>query len=325
MRGKRITATMVTVILLLLSLTSSLSALDASMTADAEVAVNPMQMSVFKFSARRKGMDIYETARAIMRQVGYPESIIKVMPEDKLLQVAESRQIETKAEYVCITPDGEVISSSRAEYEAEANMSEGVSVLATKPSTPTENSWAKLQTWVMQNNKERTKYSYSATCTWLTTPFWRMDDYIAIGVTEGSVKPDSALSILTYTRTDFGTGRFTDEAEVKEGQNQMKVPGRYAYAFFNLPNDTASGNADGTVNGITFRGFSMMIWLEGTMTNASHTVPMNVISAYFHKIVALDKKIEVSVSGSGLGASFSISPKLWFNDIINNVDYTHSM
>ena len=81
MRGKRITAILVTVILLLLSLTSSLSALDASVTADAEVAMNPMQMSVFKFSARRKGMDIYETARAIMRQVGYPESIIKVMPE----------------------------------------------------------------------------------------------------------------------------------------------------------------------------------------------------------------------------------------------------
>lgn len=324
MRGKRITAILVTVILLLLSLTSSLSALDASVTADAEVAMNPMQMSVFKFSARRKGMDIYETARAIMRQVGYPESIIKVMPEDKLLQVAESRRIETKAEYVCITPDGEVISSSKEQYEVE-QQSAGISVLATKPSTPTEKDWAKLQTWVMQENTDRTSYSYSAGCTWLTTPFWRMDDYIAVGVTEGSVKPDSAFSILTYTRTDYGTGRFTDESEVKTGQNQMTVPGKYAYAFFNLPNDTASGNADGTANGIIFREFSMMIWLGGTMTNASHTVPMNVISAYFHKMIALDANIEVSVGGSGMGASFSISPKSWFNKIINNVDYTHSM
>lgn len=58
-----------------------------------------------------------------------------------------------------------------------------------------------------------------------------MDDYIAIGVTEGSVNPDSALSIFTYTRTDYGTGQCTDEYETKEGQSQMKVPGKYAYAF----------------------------------------------------------------------------------------------
>lgn len=296
-----------------------------SVTEDAEVVMNPVQMSIFKFSLHQKGMDIYETARAIMRQVGYPESIIKVMPEDKLLQVAESRRIETKAEYVRITPDGEVISSSEEQFEAEQNANDGISLLTTKPSEPTEYSWAKLQTWVMQNNTDRTSYSYSASCTWKTTPFWRMDDYIAIGVTEGSVNPDSALSIFTYTRTDYGTGQCTDEYETKEGQSQMKVPGKYAYAFFNLPNDTVSGNIEGTVNGITFRGFSMMIWLEGTMTNASHTVPMNVISAYFHKIIALDANIAVSVSGSGMGASFSISPKVWFNDIINNVSYTHSM
>ena len=55
MKGKRVIAISVTVILLLLSLTSSLSALDAAVTADAEVAMNPLQMSFFKLSARRKG------------------------------------------------------------------------------------------------------------------------------------------------------------------------------------------------------------------------------------------------------------------------------
>ncbi len=325
MRGKRFTAIIVTVILLLLSLTNSLSALDAAATANAEVAMNPMQMSLFKFSARQKGMDVYETARAILRQVGYPESIIKAMPEDKLLQVADSRRIETKEEYVYISPDGEAVSSSKEQYEAEQNMSDGISVLTTKPSTPTEYSWAKLQTWVMQGNTDRTSYSYSAGCTWLTTPFWRMDDYIAVGVTAGSVNPDSTLAILTYTRTDFGAERSTDESEVKSGQNQIEVPGACANTYFNLPNDTASGNSEGTVSGITFRDFYMMIWLEGTMTNSPYTVPMNIISAYFHKIVAINVNAEVTVSGSGVGASFSISPKLHFNRIINNVEYKHSM
>ena len=321
MKGKRVIAISVTVILLLLSLTSSLSALDAAVTADAEVAMNPMQMSFFKPSARRKGMDAYETARAILRQVGYPESIIKAMPEDKLLQVADSRRIEAKEEYVCISPDGEAVSASRAQYEMEQNASKGISVLTTKPSTPTENSWAKLQTWVMQRNSDRTSYAYSAGCTWLTTPFWRMDDYIAVGVTEGSVTPESALAILAYTRTDFGAESSTEEAEVKSGQNQIEVPGKYANTFFDLPNDTASGNADGTVSGLYFRDFYMMIWLDGTMTNASHTVPMNVVSAYFHKVIAIDISAEVSLNGAAL----SISPKRMFNKIINNVEYTHSM
>ncbi len=71
MKGKRVIAISVTLVLLLLSLTTSLSALDTSVTVDAEVAMNPLQMSVFKFSARQKGMDVYETARAILRQVGY--------------------------------------------------------------------------------------------------------------------------------------------------------------------------------------------------------------------------------------------------------------
>lgn len=323
MKGKRVIAISVTVILLLLSLTSSLSALDMSVTADTEVAMNPLQMSVFKFSARQKGMDVYETARAILRQVGYPESIIKAMPEDKLLQVADSRRIETKEEYVYISPDGEAVSSSKEQYEAEQNMSDGISVLTTKPSTPTEYSWAKLQTWVMQGNTERTSYSYSAECTWLTRPFWRMDDYIAVGVTEGSVKAESALSIFTYTRTDLGTGASTDEYRTKSGQSEMKVPGKYAYAFFNLPNNLASGGSDGSVSRIIYTGFHMMIWLDGTMTNASHTVPMNVVSAYFHQKVVVVASVDVSFGGSGLGASLSISPRYGFNDIINNVDYEH--
>lgn len=321
MKGKRVIAISVTVILLLLSLTSSLSALDAAVTADAEVAMNPLQISVFKFSARRKGLDTCETARAILQQIGYPESIINVMPEDKLLQVVDSRWIETKEEYVCISPDGEAVSSSKAQYEAEQNASKGISVLTTKPSTPTENSWAKLQTWVMQGNTDRTSYSYSASCTWLTRPIWRMDDYIAIGVTQGSVNPDSSLSVFTYTRTDLGTGASTDEYRTKTGQNEIPVPGTYAYAFFNLPDNLASGNADGTVSGIIYTGFSMMIWLNGTMTNASSTVPMNVVSAYFHKVIAIDISAEVSLNGAAL----SISPKGMFNKIINNVEYTHSM
>lgn len=196
--------------------------------------MNPMQMSFLKLSARRKGMDAYETARAILRQVGYPESIIKAMPEDKLLQVADSRRIEAKEEHVCISPEGEAVSASRAQYETEQNASKGISVLTTKPSTPTENSWAKLQTWVMQRNSDRTSYAYSAGYTWLTTPFWRMDDYIAVGVTEGSVTPESALAILAYTRTDFGAESSTEEAEVKSGQNQIEVPGKYANTFFDL-------------------------------------------------------------------------------------------
>lgn len=61
------------------------------------------------------------------------------------------------------------------------------------------------------------------------------------------------------------------------------------------------------------------------MTNSPYTVPMNIISAYFHKIVAINVDAEVTVSGSGVGASFSISPKLHFNKIINNVEYKHSM
>ena len=148
-----------------------------------------------------------------------------------------------------------------------------------------------------------------------------MDDYIAVGVTEGSVTPESALAILAYTRTDFGAESSTEEAEVKSGQNQIEVPGKYANTFFDLPNDTASGNADGTVSGLYFRDFYMMIWLDGTMTNASHTVPVNVVSAYFHKVIAIDISAEVSLNGAAL----SISPKRMFNKIINNVEYTHSM
>lgn len=187
-----------------------------------------------------------------------------------------------------------------------------------------ENSLAKLQTWVMQGNTDRTSYSYSASCTWLTRPFWRMDDYIAIGVTEGSVKPESALAILTYTKTDLGTGASTDEYREKSGQNEMKVPGKHAYAFFNLPNNLASGDSNGTVSGITYTGFNMMIWLNGTMTNASHTVPMNVVSAYFHQKVVVVTSAEVSFGSSGASATLSISPRYGFSEIINNVDYTHS-
>lgn len=325
MQGKKVIAILITVILLLLSLTSSLSALDTSVAADAEVAMNPLQMSVFKLSARRKGMDTYETARAVLRQVGYPESIIEVMPEDKLLSVADSRRIETKEEYVCISPDGESTVSSKAQYEMEQNTSEGISELASTSSTPTENSWAKLQTWVMQSNSDRTSYAYSATCTWLTTPFWRMNDYIAVGVTQGAVDPNSTLSVFTYTRTDFANETSTDAYETKSGQNEITILGTTANTFFNLPNDAVAGNSDGTVSGVTFRNFVMMIWMNGIMTDASFTVPMNVFSAYFHQKIVVNKDITVSISGSGVGISFSISPEGRFNAIRNSLIYTHSI
>lgn len=324
MRGKRMTAITVTGILLLLSLTRSLSALDVPETVNAEVAMNPLQMSVFKASARQKGMDVYETARAILRQVGYPEGIIQAMPADKLLQVADSRRIETKEEYVCISPGG-VTASSKAQYEAERNISDGSSGFTANSGTPSGHSWAKLQTWVMQGESNRTAYSYSAGCTWLTTPVLRMQDYIALGVTAGSVNPDSTLAILTYKQTDNGTGRTTQKVESKSGQNQIEVPGTTANAFFNLPNDMLLPDVLGHIWGNQYTDFSMMLWLDGTMTNAPVTIPMYVVSAYFHQTIATVSSAEIVFGDSGTGASFSVSPKYSFHKIINNLEYMHSI
>lgn len=270
-------------------------------------------------------MDTDETARAILRQVGYPESIIEVMPEDKLLSVADSRRIETKEEYVCISPDGESTVSSKAQYEMEQNTSEGISELASTSSTPTEYSWAKLQTWVIQSASNRTLYSYSATCTWLTTPLWRMNDYIAIGVTQGAIDPDSTLAVFTYCEIDNDTDKTTDKWEQKAGQNEIAAPGATANTYFDLPNDLIFPDILGNIWGNTYNNFCMMIWMEGTMTNAPYTVPMNVFSAYFHQKRVIKGTVSISVTGSGLGASFAITSESKFDKIINNVSYTHSV
>ncbi len=325
MRGKRFIAIIVTVILLLLSLTSSLSALDASATANAEVAMNPMQMSLFKFSARQKGMDVYETARAILRQVGYPESIIKAMPEDKLLQVADSRRIETKEEYVCISPDGEVISKSREEYEiAKKNLSD-IALLEQETSSTTTLKWATLTTYVMQSKVNRTQYAYSATCVWLTTPFWRMNDYITIGTMAGAVDGNSVTAALTYTEVDHDTHKTTDRYVEKLGQSQIEVEGTTANCYFDLPNNTVVSDKYGGLTGIEYQNFIMFIYIQGEMTDDSSSVPFNVGSAYFHQILKVTSNATINVNAVGAGLSFSIKPAISFNKISNSMKWTHRM
>ncbi len=325
MKKSRFLAVSVMIVMLLMICTSSLSALEVAMVQDAEVEMNPMQLSVFKFSAHRKGMDACETAKAILRQVGYPENIIQALPEEKLLKVADSRRIESKEEYVCIQPNGEVISATREQFEADGLNSLAVSPLDTGESAPTTTGWAKLTTYIMQSNSNRTQYSYSATCVWLTTPFWRMNDYISIGVTEGSVDSNSVSAILSYTEVNHDTNTTTDRYMEKSGEGPIEIAGTTANCYFDLPNNSVISEQFGKLNGVEYKNFAMFIFINGEMTDASFSVPFNVGSAYFHQTFGITGDVTISVSTAGAGISFSIKPALCFNKITNSMKWTHKM
>ena len=321
---KKFIAQILVVILLVSICTISLSAFDSA-DSNTQVVLNPIQMFFLRHSVTNQDVSEVEAAKEVLRRIGYTEGVIQALPTDKLLGFLDLRQIVSKETYVCILPDGNIISSSQAQYEQEQASLPEISPLSTGTSEPTTNSWAKLTTYVGQSNSDRTQYSYSCLCEWLTIPFWRMEDYIAIGVTRGSISPDSVLSILTYAESDMATGKTTTKYEVKTGQNEIATEGTTAHAYFNLPNNTAMITANGTIGGLSCSGFSMMLFIEGTMSNGPYTDPMNVSSAYFHQKIKVVGNVELTAGPSGAGLSFSIAPSRHFNNIQNELEWVHSM
>lgn len=319
---KKFIAWLVVVVFMLSICGGSLSAMDSSCVSDMRVEMNPIQMYIAKKLLIRKGLDETEVAKSLLGQVGYPDSVIQVLSDERLIKVYNSSRIVSREEYVCIDSDGVVSEVTKEQYEAEQTAVKSVNPGESKP---TVKSWAKLTTYVMQSNTNRTEYSYSCACEWLTTPLWRMNDYIALGVTEGSIAPDSVSSILTYSENNYTTGKTQIKYQEKIGQSANTVVGRSAYCSYNLPNNMAASNPDGSVGGVVYSGFVMVLFMDGTMSNSPYTDPMNVSSAYFHQRITVLSNISLSIGSSGTGVSFSISPSIAFSKISNSLEWVHKM
>lgn len=319
MKIKKILIWILLVIMLLLTCTSPIAALDENTVKDMTVAMNSMQLSLFKRTSALKGMDNLEIAKSILRKIGYSENIIQSLPSEQLLQILNSNRIEFTEDYICIQSDGNIIYTTKEQYEQST--SQNVSIQSSGESTPTEKSWAKLTTYVYQSNSNRTEYLFSCSCDWLTTPIFRMNDHIAIGITEGALTSDSSLAVLAYTKTDYKTGHSTDCSEQKSGQNEITVANKTTTCSFNLPNNITSTDSTGKVVGTSYTKFSMALFINGTLTNSPYTVPFNVCSAYFHQKIVIMGQASISFGISNI--SFSISPKYAFNAIVNSLEWIH--
>jgi len=304
--------------------TSWALAFDASEVDGADVVINPLQMESLKLTMSQNSFNEEDIAKEILERIGISEAIISSIPDEKLLQIYDSRKVEKSEIYICLSEDGDVKEFSKTDFEKE--FSKGIKEVAEKnyESTPTQNSWAKLATYAIQSNSDKTSYLYMAGCEWLTSPLVRMDDYIAIASTEGSIDPESALSLMSYAKVDYTTGTTTNVNVEKKYPDGIVSFGRLAYSSFNLLNNRTS-SSNGQVTGVSYQSFAMLIMINAKQINASISLPFNVSSAYFHKTIKTITNVGVSAGTDGLSGNITIKPSICFSRISNSLQVIHNV
>lgn len=297
-----------------------LSAFDNSNSKNVTLVLNPLQLTIIKFQSKSKPDT--ETAKEIMRTIGYPESIIQKTPAEKLLKIFNSIQISKGEEYYCFSDKTTVLKVSSSEYESEC-LSENTNQLQSSTGwehDDAENSWMKISTYYFKGQKDSTDFIYSSVCTWKRAPVLRFEDYMGIAATEGSINPRTAVGIFTYNQINYETRASTEKYTTKEGQrnlNETPSVGRMFYCSFNLPNNSLTTDLSGNVTGVYYEDFQFTLFIDAKVYEPT----FNVSSAYFHKTVELLLDVSVSAGAGGLSGSLSISPRLCFSSISCNIPY----